>query len=214
MSLGTGGTGGIYYPLGGALASLLSLSDSSRQYTAEVTGGSVENVNRLREGQIDIGFALSVSAYEAYHGGQDYVEPFETLRIVAPLYPNLVQVLVPRGSRATSLEELAGKRISVGSAGSGTEQVARQLLEAYGMSYDDVEERFLTFSESAASSSRTPPSTRPSSPWAIPRQRSWRPPRRGARVSFPWIPVTWRSLGERYPYYIPPVSFRREPTRA
>lgn len=151
LSLGTGGTGGIYYPLGGALASLLSLSDSSRQYTAEVTGGSVENVNRLREGQIDIGFALSVSAYEAYHGGQDYVEPFETLRIVAPLYPNLVQVLVPRGSRATSLEELAGKRISVGSAGSGTEQVARQLLEAYGMSYDDVEERFLTFSESAAS---------------------------------------------------------------
>lgn len=151
LSLGTGGTGGIYYPLGGALASLLSVSDSSRQYTAEVTGGSVENVNRLREGQIDIGFALSVSVYEAYHGGEDYVEPFESLRIVAPLYPNLVHILVPRGSRATSLEDLAGKRISVGSAGSGTEQVARQLLEAYGMSYDDVEERFLTFSESAAS---------------------------------------------------------------
>lgn len=151
LSIGTAGTGGIYYPLGGAIASLLSVRDSVRQYTAEVTGGAVENVNRLRERQIDLGFALSVSAFEAYHGGADYVEPFETLRVVAPLYANLVHILVPRGSEVRSLGDLAGARISVGAAGSGTEQVARQLLELYGMSYDDVEARFLTFSESAAS---------------------------------------------------------------
>ena len=134
LSLGTAGTGGIYYPIGGALASRLSLADSLRRYTAEVTGGSVENVNRLREGQIDMGFALAVTAYEA-----------------APLYPNVVHVLVPRGSSANSLAELAGARISVGAAGSGTEQMARQILEVYGLTYDDVEARFLTFSESAAS---------------------------------------------------------------
>jgi len=151
LSLGTAGTGGIYYPLGGAITSLLSVGDSLRQYTAEVTGGSVENVNRLREGQIDLGFCLAISIYEAFHGGQDYGSPFESLRVVAPLYPNMLHILVPRGSTATSLAELEGAKISVGSAGSGTEEVARQILGVYGMTYDDVDARFLTFSESSAS---------------------------------------------------------------
>lgn len=151
LSIGTAGTGGIYYPIGGALASRLSLRDSLRQFTAEVTGGSVENVNRLREGQIDLGFAMATTVFEAYHGGQDYGEPFQALRVVAPLYANVVHVLVPRGSTATSLADLAGARVSVGSAGSGTEQAARQILGAYGLTYDDLEVRFLTFSESAAS---------------------------------------------------------------
>jgi TRAP transporter TAXI family solute receptor len=151
LSIGTAGTGGIYYPIGGALASRLSLRDSLRQFTAEVTGGSVENVNRLREGQIDMGFAMAPTVYEAYHGGQDYGEPFQALRVVAPLYANVVHVLVPRGSAATSLSDLVGARVSVGSAGSGTEQAARQILGAHGLTYDDLEVRFLTFSESAAS---------------------------------------------------------------
>ena len=151
LSLGTAGTGGIYYPLGGAITSLLSVNDPLRQYTAEVTGGSVENLNRLKEGQIDLGFALAVSIFESYHGGQDYGEAFDALRVVAPLYPNMVHVLVPRGSTATSLADMAGARISVGSAGSGTEEVARQLLGVYGLSYEDVDARFLTFSESSSS---------------------------------------------------------------
>ena len=151
LSLGTAGTGGIYYPLGGAITSLMSVGDSLRQYTAEVTGGSVENVNRLREDQIDLGFALAVSIFEAFHGGQDYGEAFGGLRILAPLYPNMVHVLVPRGSTAMSLGEMAGARISVGSAGSGTEEVARQLLGVYGLTYEDIDARFLTFSESSAS---------------------------------------------------------------
>lgn len=151
LSLGTAGTGGIYYPIGGALASRLSVADPLRQYTAEVTGGSVENVNRLREGQIDMGFALAVTVYEAFRGGQDYDMPFRSLRVVAPLYANLVHVLVPRRSAVRSLSDLGGARISVGSAGSGTEQVARQILGAFGFSYEDVDARYLTFSESAAS---------------------------------------------------------------
>ncbi len=151
LSLGTAGTGGIYYPLGGAITSLMSVDDPVRQYTAEVTGGSVENVNRLREGQIDLGFALAVSIFEAYHGGEDYGDAFASLRVLAPLYPNMVHILVPRNSTATSLGDLAGGRISVGAAGSGTEEVARQLLGVYGLTYDDVEARFLTFSETSAS---------------------------------------------------------------
>jgi TRAP transporter TAXI family solute receptor len=116
-----------------------------------VRGGSVENVNRLREGQIDLAFALAVSVYEAHKGGEHGADAFADLRVAAPLYPNVLHILVPRGSSASSLDDLVGGKVSVGAAGSGTEQVARQVLEAYGLSYEDVDARFLTFSESAAS---------------------------------------------------------------
>jgi len=149
LSIGTGGTGGVYYPLGGAIANRMSQRDPERRYTAEVTGGSVENVNRLREGQIDLGFALGVTTWEAYHGGQDYDRPVDGLRVVAPLYPNVTHLLVARGVEAASVEDLRGMRVSVGSAGSGTEQMSRQLLEAVGLTYDDVDERYISFTESA-----------------------------------------------------------------
>ena len=149
-SIGTGGTGGIYYPLGGALASRLSAADSAGRYTAEVTGGSVENVNRVVAGQIDLGFTLAISAYEAHRNGIDGGEPATDLRIAAPLYPNVVHVLVASGSGIESVADFGGRRVSVGSAGSGTEQTARQVLAAYGLDYDDVSAQYLSFSESAA----------------------------------------------------------------
>ena len=149
LSLGTAGTGGIYYPLGGAIASRLSVADPRHQYTAEVTGGSVENVNRVVNGEMDFGFSMATTVYEAYSGGSDYPEPLKTLRIIAPLYPNVTHVLVSRSSKAGSIADLAGQRVSVGPPGSGTEQLARQVLEAYDISYEDIETRYLSFSESA-----------------------------------------------------------------
>ncbi len=150
MSIGTAGTGGIYYPLGGALANRLSLRDSLRQYTAEVTGGSVENANRLREGQIDLGMVLAVTLVDAYNGTGDYETPAPQLRVIAPLYPNVHHILVPEGSDVTSVAELRGTRVSVGAPGSGTEQLSRQLLEANGITYDDIEVRYLSFTESSS----------------------------------------------------------------
>lgn len=150
LSIGTGGTGGVYYPLGGALASRMTIRDPGRQYTAEVTGGSVENVNRVREGQIDLAFALANTAYEAYHGGEDYPQPVSGLRILAPLYPNLTHILVRGASPIRGLPDLRGMRVSVGAAGSGTEQHSRHLLEAAGIAYSDVQVRYLSFTESAA----------------------------------------------------------------
>ena len=100
LSIGTGGTGGVYYPLGGALASRLSERDTTRQYTAEVTGGSVENVNRVAQGQIDLGFALAVTAYEAYHGGLGFDSAVTSLRVIAPLYPNVGHAAVRYTKRA------------------------------------------------------------------------------------------------------------------
>jgi len=149
LSLGTAGTGGIYYPLGGAIASRLSVADSAHQYTAEVTGGSVENVNRVVNGEMDLGFSMATTVYEAYHGGTDFDDPLETLRIVAPLYPNATHVLVSDRSGLQSIGEFSGRRVSVGSPGSGTEQLARHLLEAYGIGYDDISVRYLSFRESA-----------------------------------------------------------------
>ena len=149
LSLGTAGTGGIYYPLGGAMAARMSLNDPLRQYTAEVSGGSVENVNRLRARQTDLAFATGNTVFEAATGGQDYAEAVEDLRVLAPLYPNMTHILVSRGSTANSVSDLAGGRVSVGAAGSGTEQMSRQILEAYGLGYDDVQPQYLTFNESA-----------------------------------------------------------------
>jgi TRAP transporter TAXI family solute receptor len=150
MSLGTAGTGGLYYPLGGALASRLSARDTARQYTAEVTGGSVENITRIASGEMDLGLAIGTSVHEAYTGGRDFPQAIADLRVIAPLYPNLTHVLVPTGSAVHSIRGLRGARVSVGAAGSGTEQVAQHVLAAYGLSYDDVDEQYLSFTESAA----------------------------------------------------------------
>lgn len=149
LSVGTGGTGGIYYPLGGAIASLLSSSDPERQYTAEVTGGSVENIARIAAGQIDLGFAIGTSIAAAVNGDGD-TTPVPELRVVAPLYPNVAHVLVRNRAGIVSLADLAGKAVSVGSAGSGTEQFSRHLLAAYDLDYESINERYLSFSESSA----------------------------------------------------------------
>ncbi len=149
VSLGTAGTGGIYYPLGGTVASLMSTADSARQYNAEVTGGSLENVTRLRDGEIELGMSIGTTIYEAHTGGTGFDSAFSDLRVVAPLYPNQGHVLVPEGSDVRSVADFEGRRLSVGSAGSGTEQFTRQLLAAYGLTYEDLNERFLTFSESS-----------------------------------------------------------------
>lgn len=149
VSLGTAGTGGIYYPLGGTIASLLSTADSARQYNAEVTGGSLENVTRLRDGEIELGMSIATTVYEAHQGGAGFDSAFADLRVVAPLYPNQGHVLVPEGSEVESVADFEGRRLSVGSAGSGTEQFSRHLLAAHGLTYDDLNERYLTFTESA-----------------------------------------------------------------
>jgi TRAP transporter TAXI family solute receptor len=148
LSIGTAGTGGIYYPLGGAIASRLSVADPGRQYTAEVTGGSVENMNRIANGAMDIGFSMATTVYEAFHGGAGFDQPLSNLRIIAPLYANVVHVVVPDNSTDTSVGDFRGKRVSVGAPGSGTEQLARQLLLAYEITYDDADIRYLSFRES------------------------------------------------------------------
>lgn len=150
LSLGTAGTGGIYYPLGGAIASRLTTVDPNRQYTAEVSGGSVENVNRVSAGQMDIAMAIASTMYQAQRGEGDFETALSDLRAIAPLYANVTHILVPASSQAQSVFDFRGLRVSVGAAGSGTEQLARHVLAAHGLTYDDLSPRYLSFAESSA----------------------------------------------------------------
>jgi TRAP transporter TAXI family solute receptor len=121
-----------------------------RQYTAEVSGGSVENVNRLGSGQMDIAMAIASTVYQAQQGEGDNAEAIDGLRAIAPLYPNVTHILVPASSDARTVADFAGQRVSVGAAGSGTEQLARHVLAGHGLTYEDLEPRYLSFAESSA----------------------------------------------------------------
>ncbi len=150
LSLGTAGTGGIWYPLGGAIAGLLSIANDKYQVSAEVTGGAVENINRIRAGQIDLAFSTANTVYDAYYGSSDFDGTVPNLRVLAPLYANPTHVLVSAGSDAQSIEDFRGLRVSVGAPGSGTEQISKRILEAHDLTYQDVDVRYLTFNESAS----------------------------------------------------------------
>lgn len=204
LSLGTAGTGGIYYPLGGAIASRLSVADSAHQYTAEVTGGSVENVNRVMNGEMDLGFAMATTVYEAYTGGRDFTEPQRSLRIVAPLYPNMTHILVSRSSDAKSVADLVGRRVSVGSPGSGTEQLAAQVLEAYGIGYDDIDVRYLSFRESA-NALRDEAIDGAVISVGYPAAAVLEATTTGDARLLAIDPATQDLLAERYPYYVPGI---------
>jgi uncharacterized protein len=150
LSIATGGTGGAYYPLGGGLAELINTHVEGASAVAEVTGASVENMGLVWRGDSDMAFALADTVYQAYHGTGDFEgRQLENIRALASVYPNAVQLVTLADSDIQSLEDLKGKRVSVGAPGSGTELNARALLEANGLSYDDIRPQRLNFNETA-----------------------------------------------------------------
>jgi TRAP transporter TAXI family solute receptor len=135
ISIGTGGTGGVWYPLGGAMANILSKTVPGMQVTAEVTGGSVDNISLIRSGQSALGFSMVDAAWDALRGQGKFKEKVE-LRTLAVFYPQKNHVVTLEGSGITKMAELRGKRVSIGSPGSGSEIIARRVLEAYGIDPD------------------------------------------------------------------------------
>lgn len=149
LSLGTGGVTGTYYPLGGAFANMITNNIDGYTCTAESTGGAVENVWMLARGEIDIGFVDASSAYQAQHSEGDFSDgSAASIKPIVSIYNELVQ-LVSCDPNITSIADLKGKKVAVGSAGSGTEVMARQLLALYDMSYDDIDEDFLGFGDAS-----------------------------------------------------------------
>lgn len=150
LALATAGTGGVYYLLGGSIAEVWSRELPDRVAVAEVTGGSVENLSLLMSGQVEVAFSMGTNALEAYDAAGDFTgrSAGDVLALVA-LYPNVLQVATLEGSGVATLSDLAGRRVSVGAPGSGTEVAARTLLEANGISYEDFEPQRLNFNETA-----------------------------------------------------------------
>ena len=150
LSIATGGTGGVYYPIGGGLAEMINNHIEGASATAEVTGASVENMGLIMRGDADLALALADTVYQAYNGTGDFEgRQIENTRALASVYPNAVQLVTLADSDIQSLEDLKGKRVSVGAPGSGTELNARALLEANGITYDDFTPQRLNFNETA-----------------------------------------------------------------
>jgi len=147
LSIGTGGTGGVWYPLGGAMANILTKTVPGMQVTAEVTGGSVDNITLIRTGKAELGFSMVDAAWDAYRGQGKFKEKVE-LRTLAVFYPQKNHVVTLEGSGIEKMADLRGKRVSVGSPGSGSEIIALRVLEAYGINADkDIIKQRLGVSE-------------------------------------------------------------------
>ena len=149
LSIGTGGTGGVYYPLGGGLANLLSKYVPGMQASAEVTGGSVDNLKLIASGKPYIGFSMADAGQDAYRGEDKFTGAKVAVRTLAVLYPNRMHVVTVEGTGITRMADMKGKRVSTGSPGSATEVMAFRVLEAAGLDKDkDVRRERLGVAES------------------------------------------------------------------
>lgn len=152
ISIATGGTGGVFYPYGGGLARVLSKHVPDLQATAEVTGGSVDNVKLITAGDADLGFSTIDSAIDALQGVGPYADTGpQKISALAVLYDSFVHIVASASSKINKVADMKGKRVSVGSAGSSTETMADRLLEAAGLDpMKDVTRDNLSVAESVA----------------------------------------------------------------
>jgi len=150
LSIATGGTGGVYYPMGGGLAEVINNHVAGYSATAEVTGASVENMGLIATGDADLAIGLADTVVQAYSGtGRFEGQQLPMVRGLASLYANMIQIVALESAGIRSLQDLRGKRVSIGAPGSGTEVNAGAILEANGITYDDIDEQRLNFNETA-----------------------------------------------------------------
>jgi uncharacterized protein len=154
LTIATGGTGGVYYPVGGGYAQIIEQFIPGYSATVEATNASVDNVAFISRGESDIALALADTVLAAYAGTGRFgpggnLPRLPNLRAITVAYTNAVHVITLEGSGITSLADLRGKRVSVGAPGSGTEVSARTLLEAVGITYDDFRVERLSANETA-----------------------------------------------------------------
>lgn len=136
IAIATGGTGGVYYPMGGGMANVLSKHLPGVQATARVTGGSVANLQLIGSGQSEVGFSMVDAALDAYKGEQKFKDHKVDVRTLMVLYPNRMHVVTVEGRGIKTMADLKGKRVSTGSPGSATEVMAFRVIEAAGLDKD------------------------------------------------------------------------------
>jgi TRAP transporter TAXI family solute receptor len=149
ISIGTGGTGGIYYPYGGGVAEIWSKYVPGVKAVAEVTGASVENVKLAHKGETVIGEVMGDVAVAGYNGLSKFKGKKHNILAMAIMYPNLLQVVTLKSSGITDIEQVKGQKISSGSPGSGTNFMSETVFKALGIAKDSYKDSRLSFTESA-----------------------------------------------------------------
>ncbi len=149
ISIGTGGTGGVYYPYGGGVAEIWSKHVKGVKAVAEVTGASVENVKLAHKGETVIGEVMGDVAVAGFEGLSKFKGKKHDILSMAIMYPNLLQVVTLKSSGITDITQLKGRNISTGSPGSGTNFMAEVVLGAVGVDKDSYKDSRLSFTESA-----------------------------------------------------------------
>jgi TRAP transporter TAXI family solute receptor len=149
LSIATGGTGGVYYPLGGGMANVISKYIPYAEATAEVTTASVDNCRLVGAGKAEMALIMADTGWDAYQGRAQFKEKV-TLRTLSVLYPNNMHIVTVEGKGIEKVADLKGKRVSTGAPGSGTEVMALRVIEAFGLDPDkDMTRDKLGVSESA-----------------------------------------------------------------
>src|SRR3954471_9027028 len=151
LSIATGGTGGVYYPLGGGMAAVLSKYVQGMQATAEVTGGSVANLQLIGTGKPYLAMTMVDAGLDAYKGQDKFSGKPVPVRTLMVRYPNRMHVVSIEGTGVTKISELRGKRVSTGSGGSATEVMGFRVIEAAGLDKDkDMKRERLGVAESVS----------------------------------------------------------------
>ena len=149
LSIGTGDPGGVYFPLGGAVASVLAKALPDLHATVEVTGGSVDNIRLIAAGQSDLGFTMADAAADAMHGQDKFRNNKVDLQTLLVVYPNRMHVVTLEDTGIQTLADLKGKRVSTGSPGSATEIMASRAIDVIGLDKDkDIKRERLGVAES------------------------------------------------------------------
>jgi TRAP transporter TAXI family solute receptor len=149
ISIGTGGTGGVYYPYGGGLAEIWTRHVKNVRAVAEVTGASVENIKLAHKGETVVGEVMGDVAFESYYGKGRFEGKPQNITAMFMMYQNLYHVVALKKSGIRSLQDLKGKRVSVGSPGSGTEYKSNLVFHAVDVPYDSFSVKRLSFVENS-----------------------------------------------------------------
>lgn len=148
ISIGTGGTGGLFYIIGAGMAEVINQNMENATARAEVTGASVENIRRVAADQMTFGFSSSSTLYEASVGEGPFEEPLP-VAAMAYLYPAVLQIATTADTGIATMADLAGKRINMGPPGSNSAVLMQRLMEAYGV-FDPANAQFLSYNEGTA----------------------------------------------------------------
>lgn len=151
ISIATGGTSGTYYPIGGALAKVFNENIEGMNASAQSTGASVTNTRLIYNNSVEMAILQNDIANYAVNGENQFADnKVENMSGIAALYPEVIQIIVRDEAGINSIQDLKGKSVAVGAPGSGAEANAKQILEFFDLTYDDIEEDYLSFGEAAS----------------------------------------------------------------